>query len=222
MTIALYSVSGAPSPWRVQIGLTFKGLAFDLTTLSAQKQEHKSPEFLKLNPRGTVPVLIDGDTQLTDSIGILAWLDRAYPDRPLFGATPSQSAVIWQRVMSIAEFLPPAVSGVLRPLFFGGETEATDALREAAQALTDELAIPESYLSEGAFLAGANPTAADAVMFPHIRLLVRATQTHAATMEALGLGDLPALFPNLAAWVNRVEALPNVAATFPPHWQDAT
>ncbi|WP_299304264.1 glutathione S-transferase family protein [uncultured Litoreibacter sp.] len=222
MTIALYSVSGAPSPWRVQIGLTFKGLAFDLTTLSAQKQEHKSPEFLKLNPRGTVPVLIDGDTQLTDSIGILGWLDRAYPDRPLFGATPSQSAVIWQRVMSIAEFLPPAVSGVLRPLFFGGETEATDALREAAQALTDELAIPESYLSEGAFLAGANPTAADAVMFPHIRLLVRGTQTHAATMEALGLGDLPALFPNLAAWVNRVEALPNVAATFPPHWQDAT
>ncbi len=222
MTIALYSVSGAPSPWRVQIGLTFKGLVFDLTTLSAQKQEHKSPEFLKLNPRGTVPVLIDGDTQLTDSIGILAWLDRAYPDRPLFGATPSQSAVIWQRVMSIAEFLPPAVSGVLRPLFFGGETEATDALREAAQALTDELAIPESYLSEGAFLAGANPTAADAVMFPHICLLVRGTQTHAATMEALGLGDLPALFPNLAAWVNRVEALPNVAATFPPHWQDAT
>ena len=222
MTIALYSVSGAPSPWRVQIGLTFKGLAFDLTTLSAQKQEHKSPEFLKLNPRGTVPVLIDGDTQLTDSIGILAWLDRAYPDKPLFGETPSQSAVIWQRVMSIAEFVPPAVSGVLRPLFFGGETEATDALREAAQALTDELTISETYLSQSAFLAGANPTAVDAVMFPHIRLLVRATQTHAATMEALGLGDLSALFPNLATWVNRVEALPNVAATFPPHWQDAT
>lgn len=221
MTLTLYSVSGAPSPWRVQVGLALKGLPFALKTLSAQKKEHKTPEFLKLNPRGTVPVLQVGDLCLTDSLGILAWLDRAYPDRLLFGETASQSAVIWQRSMTIAEFLPPAISGVLRPLFFGGETQATAALQDAAQVLKNELSILEDHLTGDHYLSGDMAGAADAVAFPHIRLVVRATETHAATMQALELKGLQPEFPALADWAAQIEALPGIAATFPPHWQDA-
>lgn len=221
MTLTLYSVSGAPSPWRVQVGLALKCLPFELKTLSAQKQEHKTPDFLKLSPRGTVPVLQDGDMCLTDSLGILAWLDRAYPDTPLFGETPAQSALIWQRTMTIAEFLPPAISGVLRPLFFGGETQATEALQAAASGLRDELNIVEDHLAVDRYFSGDRPGAADAVAFPHIRLVLRAIETHGTVMGALGLDDMRGQFPGLADWVARIEAMPGIEATFPPHWQDA-
>ena len=57
--------------------------------------------------------------------------------------------------------------------------------------------------------------------FPYARLIQRAMETKPAIMQALDLPDLATLSTEIADWVQRVEALPNVAATFPPHWADA-
>lgn len=218
MPITLYSVSGAPSPWRVQIGLTFKGLRYELKTLSATNREHKSEAFLKLSPRGTVPVLIDGDVQMTDSLAILAWLDRAYPDHPLFGENARDAAQIWQRAATLVEFLPPAVSAVLRPLFFG---DKTDSLEEAGAQLIRELKPLEDALATSAYICGEAPSAADAICFPHLRLIQRGIETHGDTMARLGFSTLTEPFPNLAAWITRIEDHPGIEETFPPHWQNA-
>lgn len=53
---------------------------------AATRELIKSPEFLALNPRGTVPVLIDGDLVLSQNQAILHYLDELYPNAKLFGS----------------------------------------------------------------------------------------------------------------------------------------
>ncbi len=221
MTLELWTVSGAPSPWRAALGMAFKGLDYEVHLLAAGQREHKSDAYLAINPRGTVPTLKEGEVTLGQSIAILAWLDQRYPASPLFGETPQDAGLIWQRAMEIFDYLPSATSGVLSPIFFDRATEATDDLKTASDNLRTELSHLTDILAGAPFLSGAHPGAVDAVAFPHVRLIQRTMETKPQIMQDLGLHDLTALSPEIATWVNRVEALPNVAQTFPPHWAEA-
>ena len=221
MPLEIWTVSGAPSPWRAALGMAFKGLDYDVQLLSAAQKEHKSEAYLAINPRGTVPTVKDGDATLSQSIAILAWLDREYPDAPLFGDTPQDAALIWQRTMEIFDYLPDATSDVLSPIFFEGAEKATDDLKNASERLQAEIAHLTDILVEDPYLSGVRPGAADAVAFPHVRLIQRAMETKPEIMQALGLPDLTTVSTEVADWIGRIEALPNVAATFPPHWDEA-
>lgn len=224
MTITVYSVSGAPRPWRVLLGLTFKRIDHDIKLLEASKREHKSPEYLKIHPRGTIPALDADGLILRDSIGILAWLDRQYPDRPLFGATPLDAAHIWQIVLESCDYLRAATNEVLFPLLVQGKSvpgaggEERIAMEASAQKLRDECERLEILLCENPYLAGDTPTAADAVCFPEIRLIDRAVDTKFADMKALDLASMPTEYPRLEAWMTRISELPDVDKTMPSHW----
>ena len=221
MSLEIWTVSGAPSPWRAALGMAFKGLDYNVHLLSAAQKEHKSEPYLALNPRGTVPTVQKGDTTLGQSVAILAWLDREYPATPLFGETPQDAGLIWQRTMEVFDYLPAATSAVLSPIFFDGADEATIGLQKASENLRAELSYLTDILADAPFLSGERPGAADAMAFPHVRLIQRAMETKPAIMQALDLPDLATLSTEIADWVQRVEDLPNVAATFPPHWADA-
>src|ERR1700687_4924858 len=116
MVYEVYTISGAPRPWRVMLGLIAKGIDFEVRTLDASKKEHKAAEFLALNPRGRVPVLRNGDFVLPESMAILSYLDKQHPDPPLFGTTPEQHARIWQLVSEGEHDLNDAAGELLRPL----------------------------------------------------------------------------------------------------------
>lgn len=224
MTLIVHAVSGAPIPWRVLCGLAFKGLDYKINYLQASKGEHKSEAFLKLNPRGTIPVLETGDLILRDSMAILAWLDRQYPEKPLFGASPDEAGRIWQITVETAEYARPAQHAVLFPILVQGKAvrdfsgDDMKRMLEHVDVFRTELARLEALLDESAFMFGACPTAADAVAFPDIRILQRAFETKADDIEALGLTDLPQQFPKLEAWKQRIEAYPGIDKTMPPHW----
>ncbi|XLS93364.1 hypothetical protein HN51_069372 [Arachis hypogaea] len=59
------------------------GLKYDYIAVNLLKGEQSHPEFLKLNPVGFVPVLVDGDLVLADSLAIIMYLDDKYPQHPL-------------------------------------------------------------------------------------------------------------------------------------------
>ena len=82
MAIEVYWVSGSPFSWRVMLALEFKGLPYQAHLLEMSKRQHKTPEFLAINPRGEVPALRDGEVVVAESIAILAYLDRMYPEPP--------------------------------------------------------------------------------------------------------------------------------------------
>ena len=69
---------------RVRLCLAEKGLAFDSKVVDLVKGEHHSPEFLKLNPNGVIPLLILEDGRaLYESGTICEYVDETWPDPPL-------------------------------------------------------------------------------------------------------------------------------------------
>ena len=85
MGLELYWGSGSPFAWRVMLTLEVNGLAYESRFLEFSKGEHQAPAYLQLNPRGKVPTLKDGDFVIYESLAIMSYLDRKYPDPPLFG-----------------------------------------------------------------------------------------------------------------------------------------
>jgi glutathione S-transferase len=86
MMIKLYDFKSSPNSQRVKVVLEEKKLPFEIVPIDLRKGEQKTPEFLKLNPYGKVPVLTDGDTVLYESCIINEYLDEKYPNPPLMPA----------------------------------------------------------------------------------------------------------------------------------------
>lgn len=225
MALTLHIFSGAPPGWRVHLGLAFKGVAHEIRRMSNDNKDQHQPEFLVLNPRGTAPVLEADGIVLRDSIAILAWLDRKYPQKPLFGANANQAAEIWRITMECCEFLREAIRQLLTRVFPSDGTVPEEGspdrnqLQAAADLAHAECRYLEQILSHGGpYLGGDTPSAADAVAFPEIRLMQRAVETKHALMSAIGFGFPSELYPNVASWKQRLNNDAGVAGTIPPHW----
>jgi len=219
MAIELYWGSGSPFAWRVMLTLELKRLPYESKLLEFSKQEHKTPQYLHLNPRGKVPTLSDGEFVLYESIAIMAYLDRKYPTPPIFGTTAEQTGLIWRSVMECESYLVSAGDKVVRPLFFGKGLEKIDEIQEAAQTIRLELKKIDDSLARSNWLVGAEISAADIAIFPMVQLLLRAAGKEAAQPFDLGLIPLSKTFPNTARWVQQIEQLPNYQRTYPPHWR---
>jgi glutathione S-transferase len=220
MAMEVYWGSGSPFAWRVLLTLEVKGLPYESKLLEFSKGEHKTPAYLQLNPRGKVPTLKDGDYVLYESLAIMSYLDRKYPDPPLFGKTPEETGLIWRQLAECESYLLIAGDKVIRPLFFGKGLDNVEEIQRAAQTLRDELAIMERRLAASHWLVGETISAADIGVFPLIQLLLRAASKENARPFNLGMLPLAQTFPNVAGWVQRIEALPNYDRTYPPHWRE--
>ena len=93
--LTLYDCAGAPSPRRAKMFLVEKGIPFETIQVDLRAKEQMGDAFRAINPRCTVPALVleDGDV-LTENAGISAYLDAAFPDKPLLGSSPVEKAAI--------------------------------------------------------------------------------------------------------------------------------
>ncbi|WP_300019494.1 glutathione S-transferase family protein [uncultured Roseobacter sp.] len=227
MQRTLFQISGAPPSWRVRLGLAFKGIQVDIRTLTTSDREEGDFDIRKLNIRGTLPVLMDNDVSVHNSIAILAWLDRQYPQTPLFGATPGDALEIWQLVMTCYDDFREANRQLLTVVFASrgelpekGSFEA-DMLETGATQAHVECRYLEARLSDGRpYLCGDHLSAAEALVYPEVRLIQRAAATKPKLMQAVGLGDMRQLYPYISTWMDRLEAMPEVAGTMPEHWAE--
>ena len=90
--IKLYDFQSSPNCQRVKIVLAEKNLPYEVVPIDLRKQEQKTPEYLKLNPYGKVPVLTDDGTVLYESCIINEYLDEKYPIPRLMPADPAARA----------------------------------------------------------------------------------------------------------------------------------
>ncbi|KAL3824987.1 hypothetical protein ACJIZ3_021016 [Penstemon smallii] len=91
--LKLYSYWRSSCSCRVRIALNLKGLDYEYIPVNLLIGEQKSPEFLKLNPLGFVPLLVDGDIVIADSYAILMYLEEKYPQHPLLPQDLQRKAV---------------------------------------------------------------------------------------------------------------------------------
>jgi glutathione S-transferase len=219
MALELYWGSGSPFAWRVMLTLEVKRLAYQSTLLEFSKGDHKAAGFLKLNPRGKVPLLKDDDFVLNESLAIMAYLDKKYPEPPLFGTSPQETGLIWRAVMEVEAYVLSAGDKLVRPLFFGQGLDETDKIQEAAATIRRELKLFDAVLEGATWLIGRRLSAADISLFPLVQMIVRAAGKDAAKPFNFELLPLDKSFPNIAAWAKRIEALAGYERTYPPHWR---
>ncbi len=102
-----YDCESAPSPRRVRIFLAEKGIEIPSVQIDLASGEQLEPEFLKLNPDATVPVLqLDSGTCLTQVNAICLFLEEHFKDSPrLLGQTAEQRALIWSSSLGIEQQL---------------------------------------------------------------------------------------------------------------------
>jgi glutathione S-transferase len=220
MGLEVFWGSGSPYSWRVLLALEHKGLAYDSRLLQFSIQEHKSPQMLRMNPRGRVPVLKDGDYVVFESLACLLYLDRKYPEPALFGRTPEEAGTIMRVICEFQSYAESHLMQIVYAAFVDGLDERAEEVTRAMHVVASEARTIEGRLSASDWLVGGHVSAADFVVFPGIMLLLRA-------MEKREAGDLRSRFlpletthPAIARWIRRVEALPGYDRTYPPHWRD--
>jgi glutathione S-transferase len=217
----VYWGSGSPFAWRVLLALEVKKVGYASRLLEFSKREHRSPEFLSLNPRGKVPTIRDGDFVLSESIAILAYLDRKTPNPPLFGRNPKAAGRIWKSVSETISYLEPQGFKIAGPIFFNKAGESADEIRSAVEPLHAELKRMEGALAQLPWLADEALSAADIVAYPPIEILLRAASKEGASRFELDLLPLDRRYPAIASWRERIRSLPGYERTYPPHWRDA-
>ncbi len=213
MALSFYCGSGSPFAWRVWLSLEHKRVPYELKMLSFSKGETRAAEYAKVNPRGKVPSIVDGDFALYESNAIVEYLDERFPEGPkLFPGGVQQRALVRRFIEEIDAYLSTANEKLVDQLFFT-KPDAWDhkVIEEGREEVLAELARLETYV-HGPFVAG-ELSAADFVLIPllatHKRFELRKPE----------LGLVAARGPKLNAIVAAVEALPIYATTYPPHWK---
>jgi len=220
MALTLYWGSGSPFSWRVLLALEHKGLAYESQLLHFDKQEQQSPQMLKMNPRGRLPVLKDGDYVVFESVAILYYLERKYPHPPIFGSTPEEAGVIMRVICEFQAYAEPSVAKIVKAIFAGDASRDMDALSDDMHVVAREARTIEGRLSKEQWIVGTHYTALDMVIFPWLQLLRRALDRSSAAELRARFLPMDRNYPALARWIERIEALPGYERTYPPHWRD--
>lgn len=191
---------------KVEIALREKGLPFERVMVSFSQERGyapKHPDVLAANPKGQVPVLIDGDLTLFDSTLILEYLEDAYPDTPLYPADAKARAACRLLELFADEILLPD----LRRLMHRSEPPAADPHRRAQQeegAREGEAALQrhwmelERRLGDGTWFSGGF-SVADIALFMSALFVQR---LHGPKLDGS---------PALASWYARAAERPSVA-----------
>lgn len=106
-----YDCSTAPSPRRARIFIAEKGLEIETRDISIARGEQLTPEFLAVNPRATVPVLVtQAGHVLTENIAIAGYLEDLHPNPPLMGVGAEDRAqvLMWNAIVEQQGGLPIA------------------------------------------------------------------------------------------------------------------
>jgi maleylacetoacetate isomerase len=167
----LHDYYRSSAAYRVRIGLNLKGVDYERRPVNLVESEQKSDEYRALNPQGLVPMLeIDGH-RLTQSLAVLSYLERKFPEVPLLPAEAAERAHVLAMALAIACDIHPLNN--LRVLKYlknelGHSQDEVDRwyghwISEGLPAV-EAMAKPEA----GAFLFGDAPTWADVCLVPQL------------------------------------------------------
>lgn len=182
------------------------GAPFELALVDRANRAQKSAAYLKLNPNGRIPVLVDGELVLYEAAAICLHLADRFPDAKLAPpvGTPAR-ATFYKWLVWMTNTLQARLMHYFYPEQATPEAAAHAGVKAAAEAdVVALLGQLDALLAShgGPWLLGADFGAADAYAF----MLCRWTR---------GFASKPARdFPHLAPWLARVFARPAVAATF--------
>ena len=200
----LYNLKAGMNPRRVRIFLAEKGVQIPAVDVDMAKGENATPEFLNMNPLGKLPVLeLDDGTFLSESIAICRYFEELYPDPNLFGATPTERAIIemWNRRMELELVVPMSAQFTHLSSFYAGRTEQVAAYGAYARAhALRTLTWLDVELAQRTYIASDRYSVAD-------------ISAQCAVLLGKNTGvPLPQSLENLARWWGDVSSRPTARA----------
>lgn len=90
----LYTFFRSSTSYRLRIALAVKGLDWQPHFVSLPHMEHRTANYMALNPQGLVPVLVEDDQVFAQSLAVLEYLDETYPEPPLLPKTAAERAYV--------------------------------------------------------------------------------------------------------------------------------
>lgn len=180
---------------RVKLFLTLLDLPFEVVELNMKAGDNRKPAYLALNPFGQVPTIQDGDVTLFDSNAILVYLAKRYGDASWLPEDPVGAATV-QRWLSLSAGQIAYGPCAARLVTVFGAPLDHESAKNIAVKLFDVL---DRELADKPFAAGNQVTLADI-----------AAHTYIAHAPEGGVSLEP--YPNIRAWLRRVEALPRFVA----------
>lgn len=195
--IKLYDFASSPNCQRVKVVLAEKKLPFETIPVDLRKGEQKKPDFLKLNPYGKVPVLIDGDTVLYESIIINEYLDEKYPERPLMPKDPARKAKIRILIDYGINHLSPLYQKLRQEIIKDEKERNQENLQSARSELKNRLQRFEQELGDRPYLGG------------DFSLLDAALISRFLRLPEYGVLPDPSL-SRLGKWLERMKERPSV------------
>lgn len=187
----------SPFARKVALALDYKQLPYEALDGLA----HANLEALRaVNPRAEVPALVDGDLTVTQSAQILAYLEDAYPGRPIFPASSQDRA----RARALEHLFDTRVDAILVDSSLWNWAQRDDqppeGLKEVAQKdLNSAFDIVEQHLStrDTRFAFGDEPGAVEFTLWPHM-----------AAIAPLGLVIDKKRFPSIVEWLANIKSQP--------------
>jgi glutathione S-transferase len=162
----LYNSNLAPSPRRVRIFLAEKGISIPYVEIDLAKLDHRTPEFVALNPFETIPILeLDDGTRIAETMAICRYIEALRPEPNLFGVTALEQATIemWQRQLEWRLLFP--IAQVVRhshPKMAEMENpQVPDWAAANRPRALHAMAIVDEALGDRRFIAGDRFTVAD-------------------------------------------------------------
>jgi len=171
----LYTYFRSSAAYRVRIALNLKGLEYESLPvhLTRGSGEHRKSDYLALNPQGLVPLLVDGEARIAQSLAIIEYLEETHPQPPLLPRAAAERARVRSLALAIACDIHPLNN--LRVLEYlrgplGLDAAAVDAwykhwIASGLRALESQAAQAHA---EQRYLVGSYPTVADICLVPQM------------------------------------------------------
>ncbi|MES9968634.1 MAG: glutathione S-transferase family protein [Candidatus Thiodiazotropha sp.] len=189
--LKLYNFPRSGNCYKVRLLLSILGLAYDRVDIDLLKGESLTDQFKQINPRGQVPVLLDGDLVIWDSMAILVYLARRYADEGWMPDDPLSQARVMQWLAVSENELLYGLARARAVLVFGKPFDLKLCQKDGRAGL----AVMEQRLSHADWLAGRDISIADIACYPYVSLA--------------GEGEVSVQpYPAVCRWLERIEALP--------------
>jgi glutathione S-transferase len=181
---------------RVRWTLQELGVDFEAVTVNMLAGEHRSPAFLKINPAGKLPVLVDGDLVLTESIAIVLYLAEKHRDKGFIPADLVQRAQLYRWLMFAATELEQPLWRISRHTALYPENRRLPAeVVLAREDFAPMAAVADQHMKGREFVVGNAATIADFVL--------------AYTLDWANEAGLLGEFPLLPEYIERMYARPH-------------
>jgi glutathione S-transferase len=163
MKMKLYEF-GPTRSIRVRWTLQELGADFEPIRVNLLAGENRRPEFLKINPAGNIPVLVDGNQVLTESVAIVLYLAEKYPHKGLLPASLNERAQATRWLLFAATELEQPLWRISRhTALYPEEQRLPGDVILASGEFKDMASVLEKHMQGRQFVAGDSVSVADFV-----------------------------------------------------------